>query len=51
MTKKGQRKNPEHCPDCGSLDILPIVYGEPGPELIAAKRRGRSRWVAAAWRA
>ena len=24
----------ETCPECGSLDVLEIVYGCPGPELV-----------------
>jgi hypothetical protein len=28
------------CPECGSHDVLPIVYGLPGPELEARAVRG-----------
>jgi hypothetical protein len=28
------------CPECGSRDVLPIVYGLPGPELEARALRG-----------
>ena len=36
------------CPRCGSRDVLPIVYGMPGPELIeefAASRVALGRCV------
>jgi hypothetical protein len=41
MTKKPQRKSPEACPKCGSLDIVPIMYGLPGPEAMEAAEQGR----------
>jgi transcription elongation factor Elf1 len=28
------------CPQCGSQDVVPIVYGLPGPELMEAAARG-----------
>lgn len=28
------------CPSCGASETLPIVYGLPGPELIARAERG-----------
>ena len=31
----------EPCPECGSLDVVPILYGEPGPELIEEERQGK----------
>ncbi len=29
------------CPRCGSVEVLPIEYGYPGPEMIAAAERGK----------
>ncbi|WAB81008.1 hypothetical protein OVN18_10645 [Microcella daejeonensis] len=29
-----------HCPDCGTVAPLPIVYGYPGPHHIRAALRG-----------
>ena len=28
------------CPSCGAVEVLPIAYGMPGPEMIAAADRG-----------
>ncbi len=28
------------CPECGSADVIPIVYGKPGRELMAQAERG-----------
>jgi len=28
------------CPQCGSQDLVPIVYGLPGPDLSKAAQRG-----------
>ena len=28
------------CPKCGSEQVLPIAYGEPGPEMWEMARRG-----------
>jgi hypothetical protein len=41
VTKKRQRKPPESCPECGSLDIIPIVYGYPGEEMMEAAKQGK----------
>lgn len=41
MTKKAQRKSRKPCPKCGSLDIVPIMYGLPGPEGMEAARDGK----------
>jgi hypothetical protein len=41
MTKKRPRKSPEPCPKCGSLDIVPIMYGLPGPEAGFAVGQGK----------
>jgi predicted nucleic-acid-binding Zn-ribbon protein len=29
------------CPKCGSPDVLPISYGEPGPKMQADARNGK----------
>ncbi|WP_156251507.1 hypothetical protein [Pseudactinotalea terrae] len=31
---------PTRCPECGSGDVVEIVYGMPGPELFEAAERG-----------
>ena len=31
------------CPRCGSEDVLPIVYGYPGPELFEESLAGQVR--------
>lgn len=31
------------CPRCGSEDIVPIVYGYPGPELVKESEAGKVR--------
>ena len=41
MTKKRQGKSPEPCPRCGSLDVVPILYGYPGPEMMEAAEKGK----------
>jgi hypothetical protein len=42
MTKKAQRKSPESCPKCGSLNVVPIYYGLPGgPEVMEAAKQGK----------
>ena len=41
MTKKLQRKSPEACPKCGSLEIVPIMYSLPGPEAMFAAAQGK----------
>lgn len=28
------------CPKCGSLDVIPIEYGYPGPEMMDAAEKG-----------
>lgn len=35
-------KEPEvtPCPDCGSTEVVPVVFGLPGPELLERARRG-----------
>jgi hypothetical protein len=39
--KKPKKKSPEGCPKCGSLDIVPILYGLPGPEMMDSAEKGR----------
>ncbi len=34
-------ENPPACPMCGSRNVLPIVYGLPGPELAEESMKGR----------
>lgn len=34
------RRRGRPCPRCGSRDTIPIVFGYPGPELIAAAQQG-----------
>lgn len=29
-----------HCPACDSTEIVPVIYGEPPPELVAEAERG-----------
>lgn len=41
MMKKTPRKRPESCPKCGSLEIVPIMYGLPGPEGMEAANQGK----------
>lgn len=37
----GKRKKPKRaCPKCGSTDVVPILYGYPGPEMFEAAERG-----------
>ncbi|MHC4895416.1 MAG: hypothetical protein ACYTFV_19185 [Planctomycetota bacterium] len=33
-------QTPRPCPACGGVDVVPIVYGLPGPELAEASGRG-----------
>ena len=35
----GEEENPV-CPECGSEDVIPIVYGKPGTELIERADKG-----------
>lgn len=34
------RKRGKSCPKCGSLDVVPIEYGYPGPEMMDAAEKG-----------
>ena len=37
----GKTKRPKMpCPRCGSLDVVPILYGYPGPEMMATAEKG-----------
>ena len=29
------------CPTCGATEVIPLVFGLPGPELVEEQRRGR----------
>lgn len=33
-------ETPSHCPYCGSPRVIPIMYGLPLPDLVAAEERG-----------
>lgn len=35
-----KKKKPQPCPKCGSLDVVPILYGYPMPEAMAAAEKG-----------
>lgn len=39
MSTSRRRSRPT-CPECGSADVVPIVYGLPSPELIEEAKRG-----------
>ena len=39
--KKRPKKSPKLCPRCGSLDVVPILYGYPMPETMAAANEGK----------
>lgn len=39
--KRTDHERPKHCPRCQSTDIVPIVYGLPGPELLDEARAGK----------
>jgi hypothetical protein len=41
MTKKQKIKGPEPCPKCGSLDVVPIMYGLPSLEAMDEETRGK----------
>ncbi len=34
------KKRAKPCPKCGSLDVVPIEYGYPGPEMMDAAAKG-----------
>jgi len=38
--RRGSGPKPAACPHCGGHDLVPIVYGLPGDELIAAAKNG-----------
>ncbi len=41
-TRKRKKKSPEACPKCGSLDVVPILYGLPGgPEVMEEAEQGK----------
>jgi len=37
-SKKGKRRL---CPNCGSQNVVPMIYGLPGPELIQEQEEGK----------
>ena len=39
MTARDPADRPPSCPGCGAVEVIPIVYGEPGPELAARAAR------------
>lgn len=41
MTTKRREESAKPCPRCGSLEIVPIMYGLPGPEMMEAANQGR----------
>lgn len=41
MTKKQRKKGPQPCPKCGSLEVVPIVYGLPSPEGMEEETKGK----------
>jgi hypothetical protein len=41
MTKTTRKRAPGPCPKCGSLDVVPILYGYPLPEAMAAADEGK----------
>lgn len=41
MTKTQRKKSPETCPECESLEVVPILYGYPMPEAMAAANEGK----------
>lgn len=40
MTAEPHPRRSLRCPRCGSTDTARIVYGYPGPEMLAAAERG-----------
>lgn len=34
-------ESPQACPRCHSDEVIPIVYGEPSPEMLEDSRAGR----------
>jgi hypothetical protein len=34
------KRRTKPCPKCGSLDVVPIEYGYPGPEMMAEAAKG-----------
>jgi hypothetical protein len=35
------KKRKKACPKCGSLDVVPILYGYPGPEMMDMASKGK----------
>jgi hypothetical protein len=36
-----KKRKPAPCPRCGSLDVVPILYGYPGPGMMEAAEKGK----------
>jgi len=41
MMKTRPNRTPKRCPKCGSHEIVPIMYGYPMPEAMAAANEGK----------
>jgi hypothetical protein len=41
MKKTRQKKSPQACPKCGSLDVVPIMYGLPTQKAMDEADRGK----------
>lgn len=41
-TPRDARKRPDlpPCPMCGAVEVIPVVFGLPGPELVERANRG-----------
>ena len=36
-----KKRNPTPCPKCGSIDVIPILYGYPGPGMKEGAEKGK----------
>jgi len=43
LAKIAESREKPKCPRCGSPDVLPIVYGFPGQEMMEAANSGKIR--------
>lgn len=43
MTKGSEapKRRKKACPKCGSMDVVPILYGYPGPEMMEMANKGK----------
>ncbi|MCM3876761.1 MAG: hypothetical protein NEA02_10115 [Thermoanaerobaculia bacterium] len=39
--KKTGKAKSTPCPKCGSIDVIPILYGYPGPGMMEAAEQGK----------